>query len=149
MAKSNAMRRLERLLDNEEYGPKLVRLNRADERKILDLIDRNIHYTKVHKELDRLDEQRRAKQRSRRSGKQLPKQPTIFELRRDAYRNMYGKLNRTEKYNSTNNRKRISYMGKTDLDYAANATQTELEDSARGPAYVDVDGTDINPFWYH
>jgi len=33
-----AKRRLALLLRDEEYGPKLVRLNRADERRVLDLV---------------------------------------------------------------------------------------------------------------
>lgn len=33
-----AKRRLAALLRDEEYGPKLVRLNRTDERRVLDLI---------------------------------------------------------------------------------------------------------------
>ena len=35
----NARRRLQRILNNELYGPKLVRLNRAQERTVLDLIE--------------------------------------------------------------------------------------------------------------
>jgi len=36
-----AQKRLKRILDNEDYGPKLARLNRTDERRVLDLIDQN------------------------------------------------------------------------------------------------------------
>lgn len=38
---SAEQRRLYRILLDEDYGPKLARLNRADERKVLDLIERN------------------------------------------------------------------------------------------------------------
>ena len=37
----NATRRLNTILANEDFGPKLARLNRDDERKVLDLIDQN------------------------------------------------------------------------------------------------------------
>lgn len=58
MAQSNASRRLNRILRDEDYGPKLVRLNRADQRHILDLIDEN-RGAQARREILRLDEERR------------------------------------------------------------------------------------------
>lgn len=57
---SAAERRLNALLRDEEYGPKLARLNRADERIILDLIDQN-KGREARKRLVELDENRRVK----------------------------------------------------------------------------------------
>lgn len=53
-----ASRRLAALLRDEEYGPKLVRLNKTDERIVLDLIYEN-RGREARKELLRLDENRR------------------------------------------------------------------------------------------
>lgn len=58
MAQSNASRRLGRILRDEDYGPKLVRLSRADQRQILDLIDAN-RGAQARKEIIRLDAERR------------------------------------------------------------------------------------------
>jgi len=61
---SAAERRLAALLRDEEYGPKLVRLNRTDERTILDLIDAN-RGREARNELDRLDWARRTHRTNR------------------------------------------------------------------------------------
>ena len=58
MAQTNASRRLNRILRDEDYGPKLVRLNRADQRHILDLIDDN-RGAQARREILRLDAERR------------------------------------------------------------------------------------------
>lgn len=54
----SAKRRLAALLRDEEYGPKLARLNRADERAVLDLVYEN-RGLEARRELDRLDAGRR------------------------------------------------------------------------------------------
>ncbi len=59
MAQTNASRRLNRVLRDEDYGPKLVRLSRADQRRILDLIDNN-RGAQARREILRLDAERRA-----------------------------------------------------------------------------------------
>jgi hypothetical protein len=55
-----AKRRLAALLRDEEYGPKLVRLSRADERRVLDLIYEG-KGTQARKEINELDQLRRDK----------------------------------------------------------------------------------------
>lgn len=65
MAQTNASRRLTRILRDEDYGPKLVRLNRTDQRHVLDLIDAN-RGAQARREILRLDEQRRARNLVRR-----------------------------------------------------------------------------------
>jgi hypothetical protein len=54
--------RLTRLLNDEEYGPKLVRLSRTDERTVLDLIEAN-RGRAARKKLIELDEARRHRER--------------------------------------------------------------------------------------
>lgn len=58
MAQANASRRLNRILRDEDYGAKLVRLSRTDQRHILDLIDAN-RGAQARREILRLDEERR------------------------------------------------------------------------------------------
>ena len=53
-----AKRRLASLLRDEEYGPKLVRLNRADERRVLDLVYEN-RGREARQAIDDLDSGRR------------------------------------------------------------------------------------------
>ena len=65
MAQSNASRRLARILRDEDYGPKLVRLSRIDQRRILDLIDAN-RGAQARREILRLDAERRRKATVRR-----------------------------------------------------------------------------------
>ena len=65
MAQSNASRRLNRILRDEDYGPKLVRLNRTDQRRILNLIDAN-RGAQARREILRLDEERRHRNTVRR-----------------------------------------------------------------------------------
>ena len=57
MAQTNASRRLNRILRDEDYGPKLVRLSRTDQRQILDLIDAN-RGAQARREILRLDRER-------------------------------------------------------------------------------------------
>lgn len=65
MAQSNASRRLTRILRDEDYGPKLVRLSRADQRHILNLIDNN-RGAQARREILRLDAERRRRATVRR-----------------------------------------------------------------------------------
>ena len=58
MAQTNASRRLNRILRDEDYGAKLVRLSRADQRQILELIDNN-RGAQARREILRLDTERR------------------------------------------------------------------------------------------
>jgi hypothetical protein len=75
----SAKRRLATLLRDEEYGPKLARLNRKDERIVLDLIYEN-RGREARTELDRLDAGRRqvrtSKSRAKRYAGLTPRQRT-------------------------------------------------------------------------
>jgi hypothetical protein len=53
-----AKRRLAALLRDEEYGPKLARLNRADERRVLELVYEN-RGREARQTIDQLDAARR------------------------------------------------------------------------------------------
>ena len=74
MAQSNASRRLNRILRDEDYGPKLVRLNRADQRTILELIDAN-RGAQARREILRLDEARRRRRTVQRRAERYAARP--------------------------------------------------------------------------
>lgn len=74
MARSNASRRLNRILRDEDYGPKLVRLNRADQRTVLELIDAN-RGAQARREILRLDEARRRRRTVQRRAERYAARP--------------------------------------------------------------------------
>ena len=57
-------RRLQRILNDETYGPALVRLNRAQQREVLDLISED-RGREARQRILALDEQRRAARRTK------------------------------------------------------------------------------------
>ena len=74
MAQSNASRRLNRILRDEDYGPKLVRLSRTDQRKILELIDAG-RGAQARREILRLDEERRRRKTIQRRAERYAARP--------------------------------------------------------------------------
>lgn len=135
MAKSNAVKRLERILSDEDYGPKLARLNRKDEAHVLDLIDRN-KGREARKEILRLDRERL--ERRRRSTARLP---TIEQLRAKAYTRLRQMLNGKPK----TQQKGVSLMNADQLNIALNADADTLRRKAA--EYPDID-IEFNVFWY-
>ena len=91
MAQSNASRRLTRILRDEDYGPKLVRLNRTDQRHILNLIDAN-RGAQARREILRLDAERRRRTAVRRRALRyahLPPEERIGDNRPDEIREFW------------------------------------------------------------
>jgi hypothetical protein len=78
-----AKRRLALLLRDEEYGPKLVRLNRADERRVLDLVyeGNGREARKLINELDTGRRRRRTLGEKARAYARLPRQTRSTEWR--------------------------------------------------------------------
>lgn len=146
MPSSQAAKRLARILANEDYGPKLARMNRRDEAYILDLIERN-QGKKARSEILRLDESRRVQRREReRSKRQRGYVIDKNVLRRQAANNII----RQVRGNPTVVHKHVTYMADDDLSFATRATRTEIQDRARERGYVEAPDIeyDINPFWY-
>jgi len=135
MAKSNAVKRLERILADEDYGPKLARLNRKDEAYVLDLIDRN-KGREARKEILRLDTARRERRRG-----SAPKAPSIDQLRAQAYTRLRAML----KGKPATQKKGVSLMNADQLNIALTATGDELRRKAA--EYPDID-IEFNVFWY-
>ena len=146
-----AERRLLRILSDEDYGPKLARLRGDDEAYILRLIDQN-KGKEARSELNRLDEERRERNRSRRRG--TPRQPQTSRPISRAARERYAVENILRHAEGRANRARVirnvKVMDDHDLDFAIDASFDDLIDRARRPAYTQTaDGEDLNPFWYH
>lgn len=135
MAKSNAVKRLERILNDEDYGPKLARMNRKNESYILDLIDRN-KGREARKEILRLDKERLESRRTR-----APQLTPIEKLRAKAYTRLRAML----KGKPATQQKGVSLMNRDQLNIALTATGDELRRKAA--EYPDVD-IEFNVFWY-
>lgn len=60
MAQSAEQARLRRILNDEHYGPALVRLTKAEQRRVLDLIEQN-RGAEARKLIDELDRKRKDK----------------------------------------------------------------------------------------
>ncbi len=155
MAKDNAMRRLERILSDEDYGPKLARLNRKDEAHVLDLIDRN-QGRKARAEILRLDEERRTKRRTRAMPKATYQTPDLDTLRAAAFRRMRQQVR--GKYSTQ--RKGVDNMNRPILEFTSTASGDQIKERASmnpsefwrtyGPEEIapDID-YEFNPFWYN
>lgn len=152
MARSSAEARLIRILTNEDYGPKLARLRGDEERYILRLIDQN-KGKEARREILRLDEERRARERARRESKRSPPRQTIRgPTRKERERRAIANILRT--VGGKANRKRVtvnvSYMTDEELDFATQSDFLGLARRAKLSAdRRTVTGNDLNPFWYH
>ena len=148
MAKSNAMRRLESILKDEDYGPKLVRLNRKDEAYVLDLIDRN-KGREARKEILRLDRERIARRRkpTRKVTAKAPTSPSIEQLRAKAYARLRAML----KGRPSTVQKGVDLMTPDELGFALSANGTDLRAKAKDAPipYPELDDDEFNVFWYH
>jgi len=157
VAKDNAMRRLERILSDEDYGPKLARLNRKDESHVLDLIDRN-QGRKARAEILRLDEERRAKRRTRPTAQSTTTTPTvdIETLRAQAFARMRQQVR--GKYSTQ--KKGVNNMNQPILEFTVNASGDQIKERASmnptefwrtyGPEDIAPDlDYEFNPFWYN
>lgn len=143
MARSAAVRRLERILNDEDYGPKLARMNRRDEAHILDLIDRN-KGREARKEILRLDKERLERRRGR--SQPAPKPTlTIETLRAQAYANLRQQL----RGKPSTQQRGVELMTVDELKFAKAATREPLRKKASEPPtpYPDLD-IEFNPFWY-
>lgn len=134
MAKSAAVRRLERILADEDYGPKLARMNRKNEAYILDLIDKN-KGREARKEILRLDTERLAARRTR------TKPTSIETLRKKAYT----RLRQMLKGKPATQQKGVSLMNRDQLNFALTATDPQLR--AKAAEYPDIE-VEMNVFWY-
>ena len=133
----NAKRRLNRILADEDYGPKLVRLNRRDQREVLQLIDAN-RGREAREAILRLDRQRRA------GGERAV-------LRKDLEGRVQARMEMLPRAHPGRIAERVAEMTTDELRYALTTSLDEIRQRARGaPRGVRADPSQlINPFWYH
>lgn len=144
-----AIRRLNYILSDELYGPKLARLTGEDERRVLELIDQN-RGKEARAAILEADERRRARKRQvSRTKENVVARPVNREQKEDAavanIMRQYGRKARREAVI-----RNVGYMTIAELDFAAEATEQDLIGEARRPASrKNSVGKDVNPFWYH
>jgi hypothetical protein len=135
-ADRNALRRLQRLLDDETYGPALARLRGADERTVLQAISEN-RGADARREILAADERRRAAVRDQRRRQLLERAATNVTQQHRASGARYQDV-----------RRHLADATDAELRFAAGASREELITRARQPPRV-LEARDINPFWYH
>lgn len=134
--------RLNRILADEVYGPALVRLRPADERKALDLIDQN-RGQEARAFILEADKKRKETAQKKRINNSLP------ELRQAAFNNIMFKLGKARVAHVRENVDKL--LTPAQLRWAANASTDDLIREARKQPRVNKPGTTIavNPFWYN
>jgi hypothetical protein len=135
-ADRNALRRLQRLLDDETYGPALARLRGDDERRVLAAISEN-RGADARREILAADERRRAQVRDQRR-RQLLERATANVT---AQHRQYGVRHQDV-------RRHLQDATDAELRFAEHADRAQLIERARQPPRV-LEARDINPFWYH
>lgn len=136
----NAIRRLQRILDDEDYGPRLARLRGSDERAILARISRGegLRDRALRDEIDAADARRRARERERRRRSLYERAvDNTFDVHRDIPRTRLEGIQRA-----------LSFATPDELRFAAKADHDELVVRARERPR-NIEGIEINPFWYH
>lgn len=143
MATSQAAKRLARILSNEDYGPKLARMNRRDEAYILQLIDEN-KGKKARSEIVRLDKERRERRRQR------SRQPSYVIDKNVMRRRAADNIIRQVRGKPSTVKRNVEYMDDSDLTFAVDASRTDIIERAKRRAYITAPDIDyeINPFWY-
>lgn len=134
-----AARRLQRLLKDPKYGPKLRHLPRGEQRRISDLVASN-QGRQARRELLAADEARRAARnladRTRRRTR--AEQGALDNLRRMLPEARTSRVQRN-----------IEQMSFRDLKFAREAGRSELRDRATNGKRIVVGTKEINLFWYH
>lgn len=135
---TSALRRLRRILTDEDYGPKLVRLSRADQRTVLDLIDEN-RGREARSAIDRLDAVRVEQEEAHR--RQTLHQKVVAALYALHGPSTEGQANRiwrnAQEFTAAQMRRVLSLTGQKLRNYVL--------PRAAQPAPA---GNTINPFWY-
>lgn len=135
----NAIRRLQRILDDEDYGPKLARLRGNDERAILDRIGQGqgLRDRALRDEIDAADARRLARLREQR-------RRTLYQRAVDNELLVHSVAGATR----SGVERSLQFATDAELRFAEKATRDELVIRARERPR-DIEGIQINPFWYH
>lgn len=136
-ADRNARRRLQTLLADEDYGPKLARLRGEDERRVLRLVEQN-RGKEARAAIDEADARRRARVRAQRRETLVR---AAVNNERVQHRDHY-------EINESAVRAHLADASDAELRFIARASRQQLVDRAREPPRVLPD-REYNPFWYH
>jgi hypothetical protein len=135
---SAASRRLRRILNDEDYGPKLVRLSTNDQRVVLDLISEN-RGREARSAIEELDQRRREEEEERAKNRQFQKVlQVLFALHGPRTQGQVGRISRNASEMTAAQMRRI-------LGLTGQKLRNYVNDHARQPAPA---GKTINPFWY-
>lgn len=136
-ADRNARRRLQTLLSDEDYGPKLARLRGADERRVLRLISEN-RGAEARREILAADERRLERARVQRRATLLERAVEHTVIAHQAH------------YDSdrADVRRNLRHATDAELRFVLGADHYQLADRAREQPH-DYQGELANPFWYH
>lgn len=136
-AERNARRRLQTLLDSEEYGPALARLRGADERRVLTLIEQN-RGAEARREILAADERRRTRVR-------VQRRATLVER---AVQHTVAAHQAHYDSDPADVRRNLRHATDAELRFVLGADHYQLADQARAQPH-EYDGELVNPFWYH
>lgn len=138
-SKTPLARRLSRFTRDPHYGPKLSRLPKGEQRRLLDMVTAG-QGRQARKDLLVTEQARRetrnAQARQRRLDRSVD--TALHNVRRQLPEA------RTERMKD-----RFSQMTWQERKFAQTATREELRERARnGPKTITINGVEINPFWY-
>lgn len=136
----NALRRLTRILDDDDYGPKLARLRGPDEQTALRLIDEN-RGAQARRHILEADQRRRTAQRA---AARHRAEVRAVDNQTNSHESVGLRVNRTALLMGAR------LMTDTELRFAGTATRDQLVTRCRQPPkYLTPRGEDWNPYWYH
>lgn len=135
-----AARRLSRILADEDYGPKLVRLSQRDQRRVLDLIDAN-EGRQARAEILAADERRIERKNEREKEQRYPRVVEILLTLHgvDAESNQARRIEHNAEYLTTYQMRQVEQRNRG----------TSLKAYVVGRAALPpAEGSSYNGFWY-
>jgi hypothetical protein len=134
--------RLHQILADEQYGPALVRLPVAQQRGVLDLIERN-QMRRAREEIERFDQQRRSQETENRQHRR----------QRQVHLHIVVELREEEvEYSEVTIASGVAMMTRTEYTDTMTWDGAEIRDMARDRGhirYAPLLGKFRNPWWYH
>ena len=130
-------RRLKTLLDDEHYGPALVRLTRSQQRQVLDLVEQN-KGREARTLIDRMDRERKDK----RTG--APKRKVVAHIVEQLKKEKVT-------FNVTTIASGVNMMRPAERSETLKMSGAQIRANAGDGNNIRIDVEDIprNPWWYH
>lgn len=138
MARDAASRRLQRILADKDYGPKLVRLSPSDQRTVLDLISEN-QGREARASINELDANRREREEEKARVRQHPRVvQVLYQLHGPRTPHQVDRISRNASEMTAAQMRRV-------LGLTGQKLRNYVIGHAAQPAPA---GKTINPFWY-